>query len=96
MTETTTLRGALVMSYPSALGSADEPLTIEWPEGHSLRRCSDGIPRWQPWEKRSNGLGGSMSVEFIGILTEVWSRCSLGWGCALAHGSRNDLSPRRT
>ena len=38
----------------------------------------------------------SMSVEFISILTEVWSRCSLGWGCALAHGSRNDLSPRRT
>ena len=35
MTETTTLRGALVMSYPSALGPADEPLTIEWPEGHS-------------------------------------------------------------
>ena len=34
MTETTTLRGALVMSYPSAL-PADEPLTIEWPEGHS-------------------------------------------------------------
>ena len=32
-TETTTLRGALVMSYPSALGPADEPLTIEWPEG---------------------------------------------------------------
>ena len=37
-----------------------------------------------------------MSVESISILTEVWSRCSLGWGCALAHGSRNDLSPRRT
>ena len=35
MTETTTLRGALIMPYPSALGSADEPLTIEWPEGHS-------------------------------------------------------------
>ena len=35
MTETTTLRGALIMSYPSALGPADEPLTIEWPEGHS-------------------------------------------------------------
>ena len=35
MTETTTIRGALVMSYPSALGPADEPLTIEWPEGHS-------------------------------------------------------------
>ena len=35
MTETTTLRGALIMPYPSALGPADEPLTIEWPEGHS-------------------------------------------------------------
>ena len=35
MTETTTIRGALIMPYPSALGSADEPLTIEWPEGHS-------------------------------------------------------------
>ena len=35
MTKTTTLRGALIMPYPSALGSADEPLTIEWPEGHS-------------------------------------------------------------
>ena len=35
MTGTTTLRGALVMPYPSALGPADEPLTIEWPEGHS-------------------------------------------------------------
>ena len=35
MTETTTLRGALIMPHPSALGSADEPLTIEWPEGHS-------------------------------------------------------------
>ena len=35
MTDTTTLRGALVMSYPSALGPEDEPLTIEWPEGHS-------------------------------------------------------------
>ena len=23
------------MPYPSALGPADEPLTIEWPEGHS-------------------------------------------------------------
>ena len=34
-TETTTIRGALIMPYPSALGSADEPLTIEWPEGHS-------------------------------------------------------------
>ena len=35
MTETTTIRGALIMPYPSALGPADEPLTIEWPEGHS-------------------------------------------------------------
>ena len=35
MTETTTLRGALIMPYPSALGPADEPLTIEWPGGHS-------------------------------------------------------------
>ena len=35
MTETTTIRGALVISSPSALGPADEPLTIEWPEGHS-------------------------------------------------------------
>ena len=35
MTETTTFRGALIMPYPSALGPADEPLTIEWPEGHS-------------------------------------------------------------
>ena len=35
MTETTTIRGALIMPYPSALGLADEPLTIEWPEGHS-------------------------------------------------------------
>ena len=35
MTETTTFQGALVMSYPSALGPVDEPLTIEWPEGHS-------------------------------------------------------------
>ena len=26
--------GALIMPYPSALGPADEPLTIEWPEGH--------------------------------------------------------------
>ena len=31
MTETTTIRGALIMPYPSALGPADEPLTIEWP-----------------------------------------------------------------
>ena len=23
------------MPYPSALGPADEPLTIEWPKGHS-------------------------------------------------------------
>ena len=51
---------------------------------------------WQPWEKRASGLEGSMSVERISILTEVWSRGSLGWGCALAHGIRNDLSPRRT
>ena len=29
------IRGALIMPYPSALGPADEPLTIEWPEGHS-------------------------------------------------------------
>ena len=36
MTETTTIRGALVVSYPSALGPADEPLTIEWPSGHSI------------------------------------------------------------
>ena len=35
MTETTAIRGALIMPYPSALGPADEPLTIEWPEGHS-------------------------------------------------------------
>ena len=35
MTETTTIRGALIMPYPSALGPTDEPLTIEWPEGHS-------------------------------------------------------------
>ena len=35
MTETTMIRGALIMPYPSALGPADEPLTIEWPEGHS-------------------------------------------------------------
>ena len=28
-------RFALFMPYPSALGSADEPLTLEWPEGHS-------------------------------------------------------------
>ena len=35
VTETTTIRGALIMPYPSALGPADEPLTIEWPEGHS-------------------------------------------------------------
>ena len=35
MTETTPIRGALVMSYPSALGSADEPLTIEVASGHS-------------------------------------------------------------
>ena len=34
MTETTTIRGALVMPYPSVLGPADEPLPIEWPEGH--------------------------------------------------------------
>ena len=34
-TETTTIRGALIIPYPSALGPADEPLTIEWPEGHS-------------------------------------------------------------
>ena len=34
-TETTTIRGALIMPYPSALGPTDEPLTIEWPEGHS-------------------------------------------------------------
>ena len=33
MTETTTLRGALIMPYPSAFGPADEPLTIEWPSG---------------------------------------------------------------
>ena len=32
-TETTTIRGALIIPYPSALGPADEPLTIEWPEG---------------------------------------------------------------
>ena len=35
MTETTTIRGALIIPYPSALGPADEPLTIAWPEGHS-------------------------------------------------------------
>ena len=35
MTETTTIRPALIMPYPSALGPADEPLTIEWPSGHS-------------------------------------------------------------
>ena len=34
VTETITMRGALIMPYPSALGPADEPLTIEWPEGH--------------------------------------------------------------
>ena len=28
-----------------------------------------------------------MSVELISILTAVWSRCSLEWGCALAHGT---------
>ena len=35
MTGTTTIRDALIMPYPSALGPADEPLTIEWPDGHS-------------------------------------------------------------
>ena len=29
------IRGVLIMPYPFALGPADEPLTIEWPEGHS-------------------------------------------------------------
>ena len=28
-----------------------------------------------------------MSVELIGILTEVWSRCSLERGYALAHSA---------
>ena len=49
MTETTTIRGALIMPYPSALGSADEPLTIEWLEGHShavltCHEIEDGQP----------------------------------------------------
>ena len=29
------IRPALIVPYPSALGPADEPLTIEWPEGNS-------------------------------------------------------------
>ena len=48
MTETTTLRGALVMSYPSALGPADEPLTIEWPEGHSYAARVDAVQLHEP------------------------------------------------
>ena len=44
MTETTTLRGALVMSYPSALGPADEPLTIEWPEKFAKATVRRGRP----------------------------------------------------
>ena len=38
MTETTTLRGALVMSYPSALGPADEPLSVQY----AASRSDDG------------------------------------------------------
>ena len=45
MTEMTTLWGALVMSYPSAIGPADEPLTIEWPEGHSCAVVPSTAPQ---------------------------------------------------
>ena len=63
-TETTTIRGALIMPYPSALGPADEPLTIEWPEGHSYAVVATATEdeAWEiydQWPKTDCGRGGS-------------------------------------
>ena len=65
MTETTTIRGALIMPYPSALGPADEPLTIEWPEGHSyavVATAFHGGASARHDGQRGRGLGDLRSV----------------------------------
>ena len=64
MTETTTLRGALIMPYPSALGPADEPLTIEWPEGHvSDHRKTYFLDFRRPATGHANLVSGVGSAE---------------------------------
>ena len=51
MKETTTIRGALVMSYPSALGPADEPLTTAFHGGEVLDTAATEDEAWEIYDQ---------------------------------------------
>ena len=81
-TETTTLRGALVMSYPSAVGPADEPLTIEWPEGHSYAVVATAF--------HGGAVLGTMATEDEAwAIYDQWPKTDCRCGC------RGIVTPRR-
>ena len=74
MTETTTIRGALIMPYPSALGPADEPLTIEWPEGHSYAAVATAF-------HGGAVLGTTATEDEVWAIYDQWPKADCKCGC---------------
>ena len=74
MTETTTILGALIMPYPSALGPADEPLTIEWPEGQSYAVIATAF-------HGGAVLGTTATEDKAWVIYDQWPKTDCRRGC---------------
>ena len=70
----TTIRPALVIPYPSALGPADTPLTIAWPEGHSYAVVATAFHGGEV-------LGTAATEDEAWEIYDRWAKTDCGCGC---------------